>query len=434
MSFIDRKSIYKRDLTEDFPDKLTIKLGKVELVYRKRLFDLPDDQGRLVQSGLRYGENPDQPAAMYRLVNGNLALSGLKFVGPKNGLVSKIGDGAADAIHGSRKHPSKTNLTDVDSALGIVRYLPDEPAAVIVKHNNPSGAAMDPTLAKAFQKAFEADRVAAFGGALVVNRPLDVDTASLMIERYMEVVAAPDFEEGVLGILAKKPDLRIFKISDIARLKDYALLRFLDIKSLIDGGLILQHSAVNAILSPSDFKPAEAEKGGARIASEREPTEAEFQDLLFGWAVEQGVISNSVLFVKNKATVAIGCGQQDRVGVVEIAAFKARRNYAESLAFANHGLTLNELSQAAGQGSKPSEALSEILKQVADECGNLKGSSMVSDAFFPFRDSVDAAIKQGVTAIAHPGGSLRDFESLEAANAANPKVAMVFTGQRAFKH
>ncbi|MDR3134854.1 MAG: IMP cyclohydrolase [Deltaproteobacteria bacterium] len=434
MSFNRFRNIYKKDLTEDFPDELTIKLGKVKLRYEKRLFNLPNDEGQLVQSGLRYGENPDQPAALYRLVNGHLALSGLEFVSPNNGLVSKIGLGEADAIFGSRKHPSKTNLTDIDSALGIMRYLPNEPAAIIVKHNNPSGASMDPSLPKAFQKAFEADRVAAFGGALAVNRPLDQDTASLMIERYMEVVAAPDYEEGVLDILAKKPDLRIFKISDINRLKDYAFLRFLDIKSLIDGGLVLQGSSVNKILAPTDFKPATAESGQGRIESSRVPTEAECQDLLFGWAVEQGIISNSVLFVKNKVTVGIGCGQQDRVGVVEVAAFKARRNYAEQLAFSNHGLSLGELAQAAGSGAKPSEAYSEILRQVEEERGNLRGSVMVSDAFFPFRDACDKAISEGVTAIAHPGGSLRDFESIQAANQASPPVAMVFTGQRAFKH
>ncbi|MDR2301445.1 MAG: IMP cyclohydrolase [Deltaproteobacteria bacterium] len=434
MSSEDLKNIYKKDLTEDFPDQLTIKLGEVELVYQKRLFDLPNEQGQIVQSGLRYGENPDQGAALYRLINGHLALAGLEFVSPKNGLVSNIGLSPKDAIYGSRKHPSKTNLTDVDSALGILRYLGDKPAAIIVKHNNPSGAAQDDDQARAFQKAFEADRIAAFGGALVLNTPLTQDTAFLMNDRYLEVVAAPDFEEGVLNILSRKPDLRIFKISDIAKLKDYAYLRFLDIKSLLDGGLILQHSAVNKILKASDFKVATAEKNGQKISSQRQPTEAEYQDLLFGWAVEQGVISNSVLFVKNQVTVAIGCGQQDRVGVVEVAAFKARRNYAEHLSHSNHGLSLLELSQAVEEGPKPMEAFSEILKQVDDQRGNLMGSVMVSDAFFPFRDAVDSAIVEGVTAIAHPGGSLRDYESIVAANETEPQVAMVFTGQRAFKH
>ncbi|MDR1677039.1 MAG: IMP cyclohydrolase [Deltaproteobacteria bacterium] len=430
----DIKNLYKRDLTEDFPDQLTIKLGDIELNYEKCLFNLPDSQGSLVQSGLRYGENPDQPAALYRLINGHLALSGLAFVEPGNGLVSRLGQDDQNLIFGSRKHPSKTNLTDVDSALGIMRYLPDEPAAIIVKHNNPSGAAMDSSLAQAFHRAFEADRVAAFGGALVVNRALDVDTANLMIERYMEVVAAPDFEEGVLEILAKKPDLRIFRINNISRLKEQSFLRFLDIKSLIDGGLVLQHSAVNQILKPTDFQPAVAESGQDRIVSSRRPTEAEYRDLLFGWAVEQGVISNSVVFVKNKVTVGIGCGQQDRVGVVDIAAYKARRNFSEHLAFTESGLTYNELAEKAENDDKLKEILSKLLDKLEDECGNLKGSSMVSDAFFPFRDAPDLAIRMGVTAIAHPGGSLRDYESILAANEAKPPVAMVFTGQRAFKH
>jgi phosphoribosylaminoimidazolecarboxamide formyltransferase/IMP cyclohydrolase len=434
MSADDLKNIYKKDLTEDFPDRLTIKLGQVELSYEKRYFDLPNDQGQLVQSGLRYGENPDQGAALYRLINGHLALAGLEFVSPKNGLVSKIGLNPSEAIYGSRKHPSKTNLTDVDSALGIMRYLTEKPAAIIVKHNNPSGASMDANQAKAFQKAFEADRIAAFGGALVVNTPLTRETAALMIERYMEVVAAPDYEEGVLDILAKRPDLRIFKISDITKLRDYAFLRFLDIKSLIDGGLILQHSAVNKILKGTDFQIAAAKKDGQTIAAQRAPTPAECQDLLFGWAVEQGVISNSVLFVKDLTTVAIGCGQQDRVGVVQLASLKARRNYAEHLAYSNHGLSLIELSAAAEDGSKPMEALSEILKQVDEQKGNLLGSVMVSDAFFPFPDAVVTALLEGVTAIAHPGGSTRDFESILTVNEQDPPVAMVFTGQRAFKH
>ncbi|MDR1308732.1 MAG: IMP cyclohydrolase, partial [Deltaproteobacteria bacterium] len=137
----DIKDIYRKDLTEDFPEQLTIRLGETELRYEKRLFTLPGEDGRPVKSGLRYGENPGQPAALYRLVNGNLALSGLEFVGPGQGLVSDIGATAQDLVFGCRKHPSKTNLTDVDSALGILRYLTDSPTAVIVKHNNPSGAA-----------------------------------------------------------------------------------------------------------------------------------------------------------------------------------------------------------------------------------------------------------------------------------------------------
>jgi phosphoribosylaminoimidazolecarboxamide formyltransferase/IMP cyclohydrolase len=426
-------SLYRRALTESFPDSLTITIGGFELRYEKTLMRLPDGLGGHVESGLRYGENPDQPAALYRLVNGNLAVAGARYVGPGDGLLSSLGL-AGSEIHGSRKHPSKTNLTDADSALGILRYLAAKPAAVIVKHNNPSGAAWGGSVAEAFRKAFEADRVAAFGGALVVNRPLDKTTAELMATRYMEVVAAPDFEPGVVEILARKPDLRIFKLPAIGRLSDWRTLHFLDIKSLLDGGLILQRSAVSRVLSPADLLPAKAESGGRTIVSARAPTLEEAEDLLFGWAVEQGVVSNSVLFVKDGATAGIGCGQQDRVGVVEIAAFKARRNLAESISWANYGAGFEELQKDVAAGTRPQESLSVLLAEVEELRGGLKGSSMVSDAFFPFRDAVDKAIAQKVTAIAHPGGSLRDFESLEAANSADPPVAMVFTGQRAFRH
>ncbi|MDR2455580.1 MAG: IMP cyclohydrolase [Deltaproteobacteria bacterium] len=420
-------------MTETFPDKLTIELGDALLVYAKTLFKLPSEQGGQIESGLRYGENPDQPAAVYRLVNGHLAVSGAQYVGPESALVSGLGLSGSQ-IYGSRKHPSKTNLTDVDSALGILRYLSIKPAAVIIKHNNPSGAAWGESLEKAFSDAFEADRVAAFGGAVAVNRPVTAQCAQLMGQRYLEVVAAPDFEPGALDILLKKPDLRIFKIPRLDKLSDYQALRYLDFKSLIDGGLVIQRSACSRVLSPSDFVTARAEKDGQVIESLRQPTEEEAWDLLFGWAVEQGVISNSVIFVKNGVTAGIGCGQQDRVGVVEIAAFKARRNLAESIAQRLFGESFSELQAQAASGAKPQRALASVMEEVEANQGGLAGSRLVSDAFFPFRDAVDKAIAQKVTAIAHPGGSLRDYESLLAANQADPPVAMVFTGQRAFKH
>ncbi|MDR1297202.1 MAG: IMP cyclohydrolase [Deltaproteobacteria bacterium] len=432
MSATDLKSVYKKDLTENFPDELTITLGGTTLRYEKRLFNLPGSDGRVVQSGLRYGENPDQPAALYRLVNGNLSIAGVEYVGPGGGLVSSAGSDDENVLFGCRKHPSKTNLTDVDSALGIVRYLDDDPAAVIVKHNNPSGAAQADSLDKAFHLAFEADRVAAFGGALVVNKPLDKTTALMMTERYMEVVAAPDYEEGVAAVLAKKPDLRVLRVPGIEKLSEYRHRHFLDVKSLLDGGLVLQQSALSKILKPGDFQKAWAMVDGQKIESVREPTASEIRDLLFGWAVEQGVVSNSVVFVKNRVTVGIGCGQQDRVGVVRIAVFKARRNYAEHLSVLTYGLGFADLRGRAEEGSKPREAVDDIRRQVDEARGNLMGSSMVSDAFFPFRDAPDAAIAQGATALAHPGGSLRDAESLLAANEAG--AAMVHTGQRAFKH
>ncbi len=277
-------------------------------------------------------------------------------------------------------------------------------------------------------------QVAAFGGAAVLNRPVDRGCARLMNSRYLEVVAAPDFEEGALEILTSKKDLRVFKIKNIDRLQDLAVKRFLDIKSLMDGGLVLQQSAQNAILSAKDFLPARTEHQGRVHAPERKPTARELNDLVFGWAVEQGVTSNSVLFVKNGVTVAIGAGGQDRVGIVEAAIFKAYRNYADSLSQELHHRSYKELQLAVERKEVSKEILRDIDKAAREAKAGLIGAAMVSDAFFPFRDGVDTALRQGVSAIAHPGGSLRDWEAIEAVNQARPKAAMVFTGQRAFKH
>jgi len=426
---------YRQVLTDNFPAELKIVLGDQELIYHKQIYRLPDETGKKVEGGLRYGENPGQEAALYRLVNGNLYLSGVAYVGPDKALVSSLADGDPlnNMMYGCRKHPSKTNLTDVDAALSILRYLTKKPTAVIVKHNNPSGVAQDESLARAFYKAYRADSVAAFGGAAVFNRSLDLETTKLLIGKYLEVLAAPDFEEGVLSLLTN-PDLRIFKIKNIEKLSDFKALRFLDIKSLIDGGLVLQQSAVNQILEPNDFQKAKSFHKGKEYASLREPDKKELDDLVFGWAVEQGVISNSVLFVKDEATVAIGGGQQDRVGVVEIAVHKAYRNFCENLSLDKFGQSFKKLVQKSKIEGIESEQIKDIETKAIENKGGLKGSRLISDAFFPFRDAVDVALAEGITAVAHPGGSLRDWESIEAVNENKPPVAMVFSGQRAFKH
>jgi phosphoribosylaminoimidazolecarboxamide formyltransferase/IMP cyclohydrolase len=428
-------SQYRQVLTDNFPPEISLTIGDTTLVYRKEVYTISDPDGKERTDGLRYGENPGQEAALYRLVNGNLSIAGVDYVGPGLPLVSGLSDmdPKTSMMYGCRKHPSKTNLTDVVSALNVLRYL-DTPAAVVVKHNNPSGAATDPDLPEAFRKAYEGDAVAAFGGAAVVNRPLDRRTAEMMNSKYLEVVAAPDYEEGAIAVLSKKPDLRIFKIRNIGRLSELAHRRFLDIKSLMDGGIVIQQSPDNRVLSPADFLPAVCERQGKTYRSERSPDARELKDLVFGWAVEQAVVSNSVLFVKDGATVSIAGGQQDRVGVVEIAVFKARRNMAELLSHARHGVPVQDLVKKIAEDPSM-EAEIRNLKEEADKArGGLPGAVMVSDAFFPFRDALDAAIKEGVTAVAHPGGAIRDWESIEAANEASPKVAMVFTGQRAFKH
>src|SRR4030042_6401256 len=213
----DLKKMYKTIMDDNFPEEMTIRFGEQTLMYRKRTWKIPDEKtGGLIEKGLRYGENPDQEAALYELVNGNLTLGGCQFIEPGNGLVSSITE--TDMLQ-TGKHPGKTNLTDLDNALNILKYLSDRPAAAIMKHNNPCGVACGKTIAEAYDRANMADRIAAFGGCLVVNRPMDKTTAEMVNNNYLEGVGAPDFEEGVFGMLAKRKNLRIVRISRIAQIE-----------------------------------------------------------------------------------------------------------------------------------------------------------------------------------------------------------------------
>jgi phosphoribosylaminoimidazolecarboxamide formyltransferase/IMP cyclohydrolase len=279
-----------------------------------------------------------------------------------------------------------------------------------------------------------ADRIAAFGGCAAFNRAIDTATAEAISENYLEVVVAPEFEVGTVDILKKRKNLRIIKISRMDKLEQFRSTRFVDFKSLIDGGIIVQQSQVNAISSRDDFKPASAEYKGKQYQIKRLPTDKEYADLLFGWNVELGVSSNSVLYVKDECTAGIGTGEQDRVGVAEIAIFKAYTKYADALCFKKHGIPYKTLELEIASGKKSASLKEEIDHETKQAKGGLIGSIMVSDAFFPFRDGVDVAIKEGITAIVQPGGSDRDFEVIEACNEVHPPVAMVFTGQRVFKH
>ncbi|MEW6109762.1 MAG: IMP cyclohydrolase [Nitrospirota bacterium] len=426
------KKMYKTIMDDNFPDEMTIKFGDQTLVYRKRAWKIPDEKtGELIEKGLRYGENPDQQAALYELINGNLALGDCVYIQPGNGLVSSISE--EDMIQAG-KHPGKTNLTDLDNGLNIMKYLMDKPAAVILKHNNPCGAAFGRDIAEAYDKANMADRIAAFGGCLVVNRPMDKKTAEMVNSNYLEVVAAPDYEEGVVGILAKRKNLRIIRVGKIDHLERYRGFRFVEFKSLIDGGLIAQQSQISRIHTKNDFLPAKTVYKGKEYLIERQPTDKEYEDMIFGWSVEMGITSNSVIYVKDGVTAGIGTGEQDRVGVAEIAIFKAYTKYADALCFRKYGIPYKNYEIEASQGKRDIAALREIDEETKENKGGLIGAVMVSDAFFPFRDGVDVAIKEGVAAIVQPGGSERDFEVIQACNEADPKVAMVFTGQRVFKH
>ena len=423
---------YRTIMDDHFPQEFSIRFGEQTLVYRKRTWKIEDESsGELVEKGLRYGENPGQEAALYELVNGNLVLGDCKFIEPGNALVSAISE--EDMLHFG-KHPGKTNLTDADNALNILKYLTNKPTAAILKHNNPCGVAQADNIETAYDLANTADRVAAFGGCVATNRPIDIATANRVKDNYVEVVVAPDYEDGALEILKSRKNLRVIRIGKIDQLQNFTDFRFVDFKSLMDGGIIVQQSPLNAIRTKDDFLPATVTSGGKKYKTVRTPTEAEYDDLLFGWCVEQGITSNSVIYVKNGVTIGIGTGEQDRVGVAQIAVYKAYTKYADALCFEEHGIPYNDLVLAIEKGERGEEEREAIDQRVQQDKGNLIGSAMVSDAFFPSRDGVDVGIREGATAIVQPGGSIKDHEVIEACNEAEPPVAMVFTGQRCFKH
>ncbi len=195
----EMKEMYKKVVKDKFPESIKIDMGGQVLEYRKKTWSIYDaDEKADVERGIRYGENPDQPAALYELVNGNIVLGDVRFFDFKGGLVSRIME--KDQLQVG-KHPGKINLTDVDNALNILRLLDKKPACSIMKHNNPCGAAYGSTSAEAFEKAFWCDRIAAFGGAVVFTRAVDVETAKAMAPYYFEVVCARDFEGPALDLL-----------------------------------------------------------------------------------------------------------------------------------------------------------------------------------------------------------------------------------------
>ena len=413
----DLKKMYRTIMDDQFPPKMEISFAdetnRQTLFYEKVTWTIDN-----VQKGLRYGENPGQEAALYRLVNGNLVLGETRTLQAGQYLASDI------ELLQSGKHPGKTNLTDADNSLNILRYFLDKPGAVIVKHNNPCGVALADTLVDAYQKANMADRVAAFGGCIALNRAVDKATAEAIVEQYAEVVVAPDFESGVMDVLGAKKNLRVIKIGNIERLQSFVGQRCVEFKSLIDGGIIAQWSFVPTARIKADLKLAECEYKGQSYKIRRAPSDREYEDLLFGWLVESGITSNSVIYVKDLVTVGIGTGEQDRVGVAEIARDKAYRKLADRYCYEKLGIPYNDLQDADQQA--------EFDQRVAEEKGGLIGASMVSDAFFPFRDGVDVGIREGITAVVQPGGSTNDYQSIEACNEAD--VTMVYTGQRSFKH
>ncbi len=413
----DLKKMYKTIMDDHFTPNMEISFVDGEqrqtLFYEKVSWVIDG-----VNKGLRYGENPGQEAALYKLVNGNLALGDAKTILPGKYLVSDI------ELLQSGKHPGKTNLTDADNSLNILRYFTDTPCAVIVKHNNPCGAARAQSLEEAYNKAYMADRVAAFGGCIALNKTVDKATAQAIAAQYAEVVVAPEFEDGVMDILGAKKNLRVIRINNIDKLQNFIGERVIDFKTLMDGGMVAQWSFVPQTLSKNDFITASTDYKDKIYKISREPTDQEYEDMLFGWLVESGITSNSVIYVKDNVTIGIGTGEQDRVGVAEIAVDKAYRKLCDRYCFERYDIGFADL--------KDKDKRAQIENDVAKVKGGLIGSTMVSDAFFPFRDGIDVGLSQGIKAVVQPGGSLNDYQSIEACNENN--ATMVYTGQRSFKH
>ena len=295
----------------------------------------------------RYGENPHQAGALY----------------------AYAGDEAPfTVLHG--KEMSYNNWLDLDGSWQAAQDF-REPTVAIIKHGNPCGLASADTLAQAYAKALASDPDSAFGGIISVNRPLDVEAAKLMSELFVEVIAAPAYDEDALAVLTKKKNLRLAAPTGVRP-------RPLSLRS-VNGGVLVQELDRSQL----DMNPE-----GWRIVSRRQPTAAQLADLAFAWRAARHVKSNAIVFVKDRATVGVGAGQMSRVDSVMLAGHKA--------------------------GERARDAV------------------MASDAFFPFADGIVAAAKHGISAVVQPGGSVRDDEVIAAADELG--LAMAFTGTRHFRH
>ena len=290
------------------------------------------------------------------------------------------GGSLASARQLQGKALSYNNIADSDAALECVKQF-IAPACVIVKHANPCGVAVADDILGAYEKAFRTDPTSAFGGIIAFNRPLDEKTAAAIIEKqFVEVIIAPSVERGALEACSSKRNVRVLEVGDWgAAVGASPTTTGLDFKK-VSGGLLVQTSDTG-IITEADLK----------VVTEKAPTAQQIRDMLFAWTVVKYVKSNAIIFCKDSMTIGVGAGQMSRVYSTKIAAIKA-----------------------------------------ADEGLDVSGSVMASDAFFPFRDGIDAAAETGISAIIQPGGSMRDDEVIQAAN--EHGLAMVFTGMRHFRH
>ena len=319
-------------------------------------------------SDLRYGENPHQAGAWYRTSD----------------------SGRFDILQG--KALSFTNLLDIDSAARVACEF-DEPAVVVIKHTNPCGAATGASLAEAYVLARDADALSAFGGIVGLNRAVDLATARAIASTFIEAIIAPGIDDEARAVLSAKKNLRVV-VADLGRAFDRQGRRF-DVRSIFDGLLVQDRDAVVEASMPWPVDGAGA--SGPRVVTARPPTPDEWRSLRFAWRVCAHVKSNAVIFTGADRTLAVGAGQMSRVDAVNVAVAKA--------------------AERAASGALP---------------GGLAGSVAASDAFFPFRDGLDAVARAGATAVVQPGGSVRDAEVIAAAD--EHGLAMVFPGRRHFRH
>ncbi|HEY0828403.1 MAG TPA: bifunctional phosphoribosylaminoimidazolecarboxamide formyltransferase/IMP cyclohydrolase, partial [Bacilli bacterium] len=268
------------------------------------------------------------------------------------------------------------NINDANAALQILKEF-TEPAVVAVKHMNPCGVGIGETIHQAYQKAYAADPTSIFGGIVAANRPIGLETATLLSEVFLEIVIAPDYSGEALEVLMKKKNIRLLKLGIEAAHAVNQLGSSHFVISTVEGGMLIQEGDTPELAATV-----------LKTVTKREPTEEEIKQLLFSWKVVKHVKSNAIVLVKDNMTIGVGAGQMNRVGAAKIA-----------------------------------------IEQAGDQA---KGSIMASDAFFPMGDTVEMAAKAGITAIIQPGGSIKDEESIKAADANN--IAMIFTGSRHFKH
>lgn len=271
------------------------------------------------------------------------------------------------------KDLSYNNIGDTDAALECVKQFEERAGCVIVKHANPCGVAYGDSLLEAYQRAFETDPESAFGGIIAFNQELDGETAQTIVDKqFVEVIIAPNVSQEAIEAVSSKKNVRLLECGAFTAQQER-----LDFKR-VNGGLLVQDAD---LLLHNELK----------VVTARQPTEEEMRDLLFGWKVAKFVKSNAIVYAKNEMTIGVGAGQMSRVNSARIAGIKAEHAGLE-----------------------------------------VKGSTMASDAFFPFRDGIDQAAEAGITAVIQPGGSMRDEEVIEAAN--EHGMAMVFTGMRHFRH